>query len=447
VRRAVLLAAALALAGCGEDDLKSCASLRQSDPARALSSCDRALANHLVFGQRRVQAFIERGVLHAEQKNWEPAIADFGNALAMRRIDDPGRVLAHYQRGVARLQKGESDAAIVDFGEALRIDPRHARAHLHRAAARLQKRDPAGALADLNAALQLEPASLEALLRRVAIYEERREYDRGFADLDRAERLAPKNAVIVHWRGLMRARKGELEPGLADVNRAIALNPKLADAYSTRSWIRLQRRELDAAIADADLALALDARHQAALTNRARAWGIKRNFARMLADLEALARLAPESANHRAIGLLHFYLGGYAESAAANAEALRRAPGDAYVALWGFLAQSRMGQGEAAQAALLAASAKLPLAQWPGPVVDHYLGRLTETQLFAAAADADAKRRVAQLCEANFYAAMAKVQKNQVAQALPQLQAAERECPRDFAEYDGATIELKRLGK
>jgi lipoprotein NlpI len=167
------------------------------------------------------------------------------------------------------------------------------------------------------------------------------------------------------------------------------------------------------------------------------------DHARTLADLETLGRLAPESRNHRTIGLMHFYLGRYAESAAAMSEALRHAPGEHYAALWRYLAQSRLGQAREARAALTDAAKTLP-AKWPAAAVEHYLGRASEPAVFAAANDPDPKKRADQLCEANFYVAMARILRNQGAQAVPLLQAAEKDCPRDFAEYSGAVVELKR---
>ena len=85
----------------------------------------------------------------------------------------------------------------------------------------------------------------------------------------------------------------------------IQLNPRLADAWNLRGWVRLRRGEFDAAIGELTRALALDPRHLAALVNRAAAWSAKKEHARTLADLEAIAQLLPANADFREIGRAH----------------------------------------------------------------------------------------------------------------------------------------------
>lgn len=423
MRIAAALLAALLAAACGEEDLKRCAALRRADPVRALAHCNAALENRMIPAEKRAQLLIDRGALHADLKDWQRAITDLTQALALERIAPQSRLVATYQRGAARLQKGDLDGAIADLGDTLKLDPRHADAWANRALARRTKGDLDGAIADAGEALKLEPGHALALAQRDA------------------------GVDAFYRRSLTLLTKGDLDHALADVGRAIDLGLKSADAFNTRGWIRLQMNELDAAIEDFSLALALNDRHLLALGNRSRAFSLKKEHARTLADLEAIARLAPDAANYRGIAALDFYLGRYAESAAANSEALRRKPDDRYAALWRYLAQSRLGQAKEARAALIDATKPLPAGAWPAPVVEHYLGRLTELALLAAADDPDTKRRSEQLCEANFYAAMAKLLRKQKAQAMPQLRTAEKDCPRDFVEYDGAVAELKRLGK
>jgi lipoprotein NlpI len=284
-------------------------------------------------------------------------------------------------------------------------------------------------------------------MRRAGLYELRQDYERALADLDTAEKLAPKHAALLYLRSLLRGRKGDLDGAYADVERAIALDPKIADGYNTRGWIRLQRKDVEGAMADFDRALALEPNHLPARGNRANALGAKGDHARALEDLEAIAAASPQNANHRTIGLFRYYLGQYPESAAALERALQAQPDDPYAAIWRYLAQMRAGLAKEARPALAEAAKTLPRDKWPAAVVDFYLGKAAEPALMAAADDADPKTRAEQLCEANFYAGALKALRNQGAQALPQLRAAEKDCPREFVEYNGALAELERLKK
>jgi len=376
---------------------------------RAIADADAALKVYT----KHARALVQRGASLLLNGERDMALADLNEALRL----EPGLQAARSIRGVLWHVRGEWDRALADFDEAVRLDPRDAGTLRNRAAVHTAKRDLDRALADLDAALKLEPGSVEALLRRAAI----------------------------------RGERGDLDRTIADAARVIELNPKAADGYNLRGWVHLQRRQFDAAIADFDRALALNARHLPALTNRLAAWSATKDYARALADLEALAQLAPAGADHRSIGMLRFVLGRYAESADALGRALQARAGDHYAALWRYLAQARAGEEPAARAGLAQATQSLG-GRWPAAVVNLYLGKGSEAAMLAAANaanvanDADPKTRANRLCEANFYAGQAKLLRKQEAQALPLLRAAEKDCPRHLAEYDGAVAELKRLG-
>lgn len=505
----------LALAGCGDEDIRNCTAMRRTSAEQALAHCNHALDNRLVFGERRAGALVDRAAVLADRREWDRAIADLGQAIASGKLAERNRVVAYYDRGTVYGQKGDLDPAIADLSEAIRLDPVYIDAYVNRALAKRGKGDLAGALADANAALKLdpnhakalvqrgvtyfmqkepdnaladlsaaaklapdlpaarhlkgillagrgdaeaalvefdaairlEPGNLDALTRRAGIYEQRQDYARALADLDAAGKIAPKNAALLFLRSLVRGRKGDLDGAYADVESALALDPKVPDGYNTRGWIKLQRKDADGAIADFDQALTLDARHLLARANRANAYAAKGDHARALGDLEAIAAASPQNANHRSIGLFNYYLGQYEQSAAALERALKAQPEDHYSAIWRFLAQSRSGKAKEARPALAEAAKGLPAGKWPAPVVDFYLGKATEPALMAAARHADPKTQGEQVCEANFYAGALKALRNQAAQAAPLLRAAEKDCPREFVEYNGALAELKLLAK
>ena len=80
-------------------------------------------------------------------------------------------------------------------------------------------------------------------------------------------------------------------------------------------------------------------------------------------------------------------------------------------------------------------------------VIHYFLGEIDEKSTYAAADHADARKRIEQVCEADFYLAEAKLLKNATDEAISLLRAAEKNCPDSFYESLGATVELRRLGQ
>ena len=80
-------------------------------------------------------------------------------------------------------------------------------------------------------------------------------------------------------------------------------------------------------------------------------------------------------------------------------------------------------------------------------MIDFYLGKIDEKELYAVVEDADTKKKSEQVCDANFYAAEAKLLRGLTKEAIPLLRAAQKDCPSDFPEAHGASAELKRLGQ
>ncbi|HEY3302935.1 MAG TPA: tetratricopeptide repeat protein [Candidatus Binatia bacterium] len=193
--------------------------------------------------------------------------------------------------------------------------------------------------------------------------------------------------------------------------------------------------------------------------NRAQAYFTKKDYDRALSDYQSAARIDPKGSDARAVGLVYFYLGRMAESAEALDRAVRADPQDKYNVLWRYLAQAKTSGPDVAQRELRDSAAKLddggaqkerPLetaANWPTPVIDFYLEKISEKAMYAAAEDRDSAAKREKLCEASFYAAEAKLLKKESKDAIPLLRTAEKDCPTAFAEAHGASAELKRLGQ
>lgn len=98
-----------------------------------------------------VDAYVQRGVLHARLQQNLPAIADYTAAIRL----DPNHALAYNNRAVAKLNLRDYWGAYLDYSQVVRIRPEQAITYNNRATARHQLGDCKGAIADLRIAAEL----------------------------------------------------------------------------------------------------------------------------------------------------------------------------------------------------------------------------------------------------------------------------------------------------
>jgi predicted aspartyl protease len=96
--------------------------------------------------------------------------------------------------------------------------------------------------------------------------------------------------------------------------------------------------------------------------------------------------------------------GRYADAAARLRAALDKLPAERYGALWLFLARVRLGQAELGKRELEAGTAAHKDDNWPAPLADFYLGRISAGKLLDKASE-DERERKARTCDANLYMA------------------------------------------
>jgi len=98
-----------------------------------------------------VDAYLQRGVLHARLQQNIPAIADYTEVIRL----DPNHALAYNNRATAKLNMKDFRGAYLDYSQVLRILPEQAITYNNRAYARHQAGDCKGAIADLRIAIEL----------------------------------------------------------------------------------------------------------------------------------------------------------------------------------------------------------------------------------------------------------------------------------------------------
>src|SRR6266480_2166495 len=88
--------------------------------------------------------------------------ADVGGAACSRIIDDASeqvaeRVKAFTNRGRGSFNRKDYDRAIADYGEAIKLSPKDASAFTHRCEAYESKEDHVAAIADITEAITIDP--------------------------------------------------------------------------------------------------------------------------------------------------------------------------------------------------------------------------------------------------------------------------------------------------
>ena len=181
-----------------------------------------------------------------------------------------------------------------------------------------------------------------------------------------------------------------------------------------------------------------------AFNNRGLAYVGEKDYARALQDYDQAISIDPKDSDaYTNRGFDHFFLGQFAAAQSDLAIAVADSPTNRYRVLWLYLAASRAGQN--AQADLETNAAKLNLTNWPGPVVQLYLGKITSAEFLTAATISDAKKNREQHCEAYFYLGEQALIAGRRIEARRLFQQSIDTGVTNFDEYDGAQTELKRL--
>lgn len=245
-------------------------------------------------------------------------------------------------------------------------------------------------------------------------------------------------------RGVEYAAKGDHDRAIADYSAAIRIDPKFAEAYHNRGTSWASRGEPDRAIADFDAALRLNDKDPDVYHSRAVEWTVKGDYARAMADYDAVLRLDPKATGvHFRRGRTLFYASDYAKAVAEFEKAHQAQPSD-YSAMWLFLARKRRGDEDAEQRLERDTRATRDGA-WPAVLLALYVGQTDVETVLKAAADSDPGQQRERQCEANFYIAHWHLLHDAGERAWPLLQEAQRACPRNGIEYEGALAELRKV--
>jgi lipoprotein NlpI len=160
-----------------------------------IQGCTAIIQSKRETNKTRSSAFFNCGRSHANNGDYDRAIADYNEAIRL----DPENASAYNSRGNANQAKGDHDHAIADYTEAIRLDPKYAPAYNNRGLTWYLKGGYDPAITDFNEAIRLNPKYVSAYFGRGRVYLYGGNFAKASADLSRASELDPKNAYGALW--------------------------------------------------------------------------------------------------------------------------------------------------------------------------------------------------------------------------------------------------------
>jgi tetratricopeptide (TPR) repeat protein len=157
------------------------------------------------------------------------AITDYNEVIRL----DPKYAFAYYNRGNVYEAKKDYDHAIADFGDAIQLDSKNAAYFNSRCWVRaLSGRDLTRALADCNESLRLRPDVANVFNSRGLAQLKLGAFNESIADYDTVVKQNAKDADSLYGRGIAKLRSGDSAGGYADISAAKAIRADITDVYA-----------------------------------------------------------------------------------------------------------------------------------------------------------------------------------------------------------------------
>lgn len=387
-------------------DAEQCASGGQ-DRNVIIDACNQALKSGALNNIEKARTYHNRGVLKALNGDPSSGVLDLTEAMRL----EPNKPEHYYARGEISMGRKQFPQAAADFDAALKLDGPSVRGYYLLGTAHMGNGDGDAAIADFTAALKLSPREIAVLNDRANAYFAKRDWDRALADYTAAISVDPKNPILYHNRGEIWRITNDLRRASDDFDTAIRLKPDYESAYIRRGFVRVAQRDFLKALTDFDKAVQINPNSPGTLSQR---------------------------------GIARFYAGRYRESENDLVISVAGAPRNAYGVLWLYLA--RLHQGKDEITALRDQSHILNLTVFPGPIIRFYLGEIGVNDVMTAAQKGSLQEQREQLCEASFYLGEEALMRGNRDEAVRLFRQAMGTNLTYFYEYQGAAVEMQRLG-
>jgi membrane protease YdiL (CAAX protease family)/Flp pilus assembly protein TadD len=149
---------------------------------------------------------------------------------------DPNSAWAHINRGILHAEQDEYNEAVVAYTKAIEAGPDLADAYLGRGEAYRMLGELENALVDCKHALDLDPASASGFADRGETYRLLDMTEEAIADCNRAIELDAQLAWAYTVRGNIHSDNGDCQRAIADFRKAIRLERQHAWTYTLLAW-------------------------------------------------------------------------------------------------------------------------------------------------------------------------------------------------------------------
>ncbi len=413
------------------------------------------LVSFLVMAQTKPdpQALYKAGFDARVAHNYDAAIRLLTQAIATGKLSKNDLATSYNNRGMAFAETGEPGKAVADYSMAIKLVPLYGPAYLNRGNIYSNQGNFDEAIAEFDMAIKISATYALAYNSRGGAYYKKGDLDAAMTDLDTAIRLKPDYGNAYWNRARVEMRKDDRQQALADFGQTIRFKPNDPEVYVERGNVRSEANDNAGAIADYTKAIELDTKAieldpkvPLGYNQRANGYFAIGDIDKALADYDRAIRLAPTYPDPvTSRGRIElFHTNRPAAAVTDLATGVRLDPKDVYAAIWLHIARSRSGMPDHEELATNAE--KLGAGDWPWPVVQLFLGTTTPEKLLGAAAATDKEQtRQEQLCEANFYLGMFRLEMKAPDEARKLIAAAAEKCPVDMLEKAAAKAELARL--
>ena len=272
------------------------------------------------------EALHERGLIHYERKEYQPALIDIHRAisydiighdktydLSLARVcfkkgeykqaidwygaylnakpDDP---VALHERGQARVREDDLFKALKDYKKSLDLHMDEYILHNYNGLILRVRGEPEKASLEFEEAIRMYSSFIEAYYNRGVMWLSEKQYDRALPDYVTITELDPNNSWSIYELGLVRFKIGDYKEAETDFTRALDLDPQNAIIYNARGNLYLETGEPDKALSDYNRAVVLKPRYAWAYRNRAIAWRDKGVYDKAIADLNKALGIIPK---------------------------------------------------------------------------------------------------------------------------------------------------------
>ncbi|MDR1169105.1 MAG: tetratricopeptide repeat protein [Heliobacteriaceae bacterium] len=241
---------------------------------------------------KKFNAYFQRGLKYAMNKDYESSISDFEKAIKINNQDSD----VYYNLALSKLHIGSVNEAKSDFMKAIDLDPSVAFYYANLAQALLADDDAQNAIFYLTKAITIDPKRCEYYYERSQIFSATGDFDKAIDDINEAIKLDPKQALWYQGRCRIYDNYNYKDEALKDINKAIKLEPDNAIFYSSRGIIRGGKGEFEKAAQDYTKAIQLDPSDIISYTNLASVYINLGSYRAAIDNCNKAISVNPESA-------------------------------------------------------------------------------------------------------------------------------------------------------